>query len=49
MANWIFMIEVDGKLVSRHRMFPKSKHDVHKHAVRRLPYNAERWEAEKHD
>ena len=47
MDYWKWMVEVDGVLVSRHRMFPKIRHDVHKHAVRRLPYNAERWEAEK--
>jgi len=43
MTKWNCMIEVDGKLVSRHRFRPKIRHDVHKHVVRILPYDEKRY------
>ena len=47
MPKWIFMIEVDGLLVSRHRVWPKIRHDVHKHVVRVLKYDSKKWEERK--
>ena len=48
--KWVRMVEIDGKIVSRHYAGPKSSRlDCKNHVVRILPYDEKRYREDNHD